>query len=148
MSNFVFNNAKGKVAYYAMLPSSNDGLIAVPLQTSGLEADSAMIERTTLASVLTVSAEQATLGRKTLTGVTSAPNTANDTGVVDSADFVYTAGAGVPIAAFVICYVPDLGVSTDSAIIPLTKHDFSVIPSGTDIPVQISSNGLFVAASS
>ena len=146
MSNFTFNSAKGKVAYYAELNGSNDGLIAVPLQAANLEPDAAMIERTTLADLLTVSQEQLTLGRKTLTGVTSTVVSVSDTVVVDCDDFTYVAGTGNPVAAFVICYVPDVGASTDANIKLLTKHDFSVIPSGSDIPVQISSNGLFVAS--
>lgn len=146
MSNFVFNNAKGKVAYYAGLPGSNDALVAVPLQSVDLEPDENMIEHSNLAEVLAVSDEQTTIGRKTLTGVTVTVDAGSDANVVDSADFTYTAASGAAVGAFVICYVPDVGVSSDSSILLLTKHDFSVIPSGADIPVQISSNGLFVAS--
>lgn len=147
MANFVFNVAKGKAAYYATLPGSSDALIAVPLQTSGLEPDLSMIDRTTLADILTVSIEQTTLGRKTLTGVASTVDHAADRAVVDLDDFLYTAGSGAPVGAFVICYDPDTTASVDANIIPLTKHDFSVIPSGSDIPVQISTSGVFIATS-
>lgn len=147
MANFVFNVAKGKAAYYATLPGLNDALIAVPLQTSGLESDVFMVDRTTLAEILTVSTEQTSLGRKTLTGVTSTVDNAGDRAVVDLDDFSYTAGSGSPVGAFVICYDPDTTASADSNIIPLTKHDFSVIPSGSDIPVQISTSGVFIATS-
>lgn len=145
MSNFVFNNAKGKVAYYAGLPDALDGLIAVPLETTGLEADTTMINRTSLLGLLTASTEQTTLGRMPLTGVTV--EVIGNSIVVNVDDFVYTAGSGSPVAAFIVCYVPESGVSTDDEIIPLTKHDFSLIPTGTDIPVQISAGGLFVASS-
>lgn len=144
--NFTFNNAKGKVAYYAMLSGTSDALIAVPLQSASIEPDNLMIEHTTLAQVLAVSTEQTTMGRKTLTSVTSVVDSTMDANVVDFDDFTYSGATGPAIAAFVICYVPDTGTSTDSTIIPLTKHDFSAIPSGSDIPVQVSSNGAFVAS--
>lgn len=148
MSNFVFNIAKGKAAYYATLPNSSDAIIAVPLQSASLEPDVSMIDRTTLADILSVSTEQTSLGRVTLLGVTSNVDNTNDRVVVDANDFTYPAGTGAPVGGFVICYDPDTSASVDSAIIPLTKHDFSVIPSGGDIPVQISSTGIFIASSS
>lgn len=145
MSNFVFNNAKGKVAYYAELPGDNDALIAVPIESNGQELDASMVSQETLASLLAQSVEQTTLGRKTLTGVTS--TVVNSSAVVNADDFVYTAGSGSPVSAFIICYVPDTTSSTDADIVPLTKHDFSLIPTGVDIPVQIAPGGLFVASS-
>lgn len=146
MSNFVFNNAKGKVAYYAELPEANDALIAIPMETASLEIDATLVGRETLDDVLSTSSEQTTLGRKTLTGVTS--SVVGNTAVVNADDFTYTSGTGAPVGAFIVCYVPDLGVSGDEEIVPLLKFDFSLIPSGVDIPVQIATGGLFVASSS
>lgn len=146
MGNFVFNVAKGKVAYYATLPAANDAFIAVPLQSSGLEGDTDMMDRDTLADVLSASTnEQTTLGRTTMTGVTSTVDDSGNKVVVDMNDYTYTSASGAAVGAIIICYVPDTGSSTDSQIIPLTRHDFSAIPSGSNIPVQVSSNGLFVA---
>lgn len=146
MSNFVFNVAKGKVNYYAGLPGLNDALIAVALETTDLEADATMKDRVSLSSILTVSNEQTTVGRTTLAGVAASQDNTADTGSSDADDFTLVGATGAPIGAFVVCYVPDDGVSTESDMIPLTKHDFSAIPTGTDIPVQISSSGFFVAS--
>lgn len=148
MSNFVFNIAKGKVSYYASLPGSNDGLIAVAIQSLGVESDDVMIKHESLEDVLTVSNEQANVGRKTLTGVSSVALHSNNSSRADVDDFVYAGASGPAISCIIICYVPDLGFMSDGSIIPLTKHDFSALPNGGDIPVQISSNGFFVAVSS
>lgn len=145
MSNFVFNSAKGMVAYYATLPAASDALIAVAVASAGMQADSSMIAHTTLANVLAASTEQTTVGRQTLASVTVTPNNTTNVNVVDADDFTYVAATGAAIGAIIICYVPDTGTSTDATIIPLTKHDFSAIPSGVDIPVQIGTGGIFTA---
>ena len=55
MSNIVFNIAKGKVAAYYDRVKSNDpstsALVLTPIETSGLEADSALIDSDTVADV-------------------------------------------------------------------------------------------------
>lgn len=148
MSNFVFNNAKGKVGYYATLPLPGDALIAVPITTASIQTDSILMTYTNLAQLLGGgNVEQTQMGRKTLTGVSATANHSTSTFQVDVDDFIYTAATGAPISAIVICYIPEPGESTDSEIILLTKHDFSAIPNGGDIPVQINTSGIFVAAS-
>ena len=146
MAKFVFNYAKGKVGYYGTLPAASDALIAVAIKTSGIEPDSTMIEHTALDDLLALSNEQTTVGRKTLGSVTSTVDATNDKLVVDAADFTYSTASGDPIGAIVVCYVPNTGTSTDADIIPLLKYDFSAVPAGTDIPVQISTNGLYAAS--
>lgn len=151
MAKFTFNKAKGAVRYYASLGAANDALIAVPIESSGIEADSAMIVRATLAAILGASSnEQTTLGRVALTGVTITEDGTTNTVKITADPYTYTAGSGAPIAAILVCYVPDTtagGLTAgayDSNVVPLWKFDFSAIPSGTDIPVQISSDGLAV----
>ena len=104
------------------------------------------MSKVTLADLLAGSTdEQTTLGRKLMTGVTA--TVVGENMVVNADSFVYTAATGAPISCIVICYNPDTTAGTDDDIILLTKHDFSAIPSGSDIPVQISADGLFVASS-
>ena len=150
MSDFIFNVAKGKVAHYASLAASpaDDALVIVPLEAATLEADSTLMERLTLKAITdAVSNEQTAMGRKTLTGVTVTINNTTDSVMVDCDDFTYTAASGAPVSAFLVCYVPEVGVSPDHEIVPLTKHDFSAVPNGGDIPIQVSPSGLFVARS-
>lgn len=144
MTNFVFNVAKGRVAHYGTLPGIGDVLAVVPLQTAGMEADETMVKRTTLADVLTASQEQTTLGRKTLTNVsTQIDEITNNVSVVAN-EFIYANASGSPIAALLVCYIPDTSDPDDSVAIPLLKYDFSAIPNGNDIPVQFSTAGLYV----
>jgi hypothetical protein len=147
VTSFTFNVAKGKVNYYATLPGTNDAIVAVPLETTDLEPDETLMDKTTLAAILAGSSnEQTTMGRVELTGVAVSQDSTENTGTADADDFTYTGASGSPIAAFVLCYVPDNTSPDDSTTIPLTKHDFSAIPNGSDLPVQVSSFGFFVAA--
>ena len=151
MSDFVFNAAKGKVAHYADLAATtgiDDSLIVVPLEAASLEVDATLMEKLTLKAILDgTTSEQVAMGRKPLTGVTVTISNVSDSVTVDCDDFSFTAAGGAPISAFIVCYVPETDVSPDQDIIPLTKHDFSAVPNGGDIPVQVSPTGLFVARS-
>ena len=147
MADFVFNIAKGKAGYYATLPGTNDALIAVPLEYASLEADSTLRDYSTLASLLAGSSnEQTDVGRKTMSSISSTVDNTNDRLDVDVADFTWTAATGDQIGAIVICYDPDTTTGTDSTLIPLTKHDFDITPSGGDITAQVATAGFYRAA--
>lgn len=146
MADFTFNIAKGMVAYYATLPGANDALVAVPIESSGVETDAVLKDADTLAAVLAgATNEQTTMGRKTLTSVTSAVDDTDDAREVGSANLSWTAASGPALAAIVICYDPDTTAGTDADLIPLTKHDFPVTPNGGDIVAQVGANGFFRA---
>lgn len=147
MANIVFNIAKGKVGYYATLPAANDALIAVPIETTGIVSDATMIDYDDLAALLAgASNEQTTMGRKTLTGVTSTVDDTNDRLDADFTDITWSAATGNPISAVIICYDPDTTGGTDSSIIPLTKHDFVTTPDGSDIVAQVALAGFYRAS--
>lgn len=146
MADFVFNIAKGRAAHLATLPATNDALVAVPIEASGLEADATLKDYTTLQALLAgASNEQTTMGRKTLTSVTVAVSNTSDWVDVDAADFTWVAATGNPLGAVVICYDPDVAVGTDNDLIPLTKHDFVVTPGGADITAQVDVGGFYRA---
>ncbi|MGW3847184.1 hypothetical protein [Streptomyces fagopyri] len=146
MANIVFNIALGRLAYYAGLPASNDALIMVPIETSGIVGDSTMRDYDDLSTLLAgASNEQTTMGRKTLASVTSAVDDTNDRWNIDSADVTWTAASGNAISAVVICYDPDTTTGTDSDLIPLTKHDVTMTPDGSDFTLTIAD---FVRSSS
>lgn len=139
MPNIVFNVALGKIAQYASLPAANDALIMVPIETTGIVADSVMRDYDDLAALLAgASNEQATMGRKTLTGVTATVDDTNDRVNIDCADVTWTAATGNPISAVVICYDPDTTGGTDADLIPLTKHDVTMTPDGSDFTLTIA----------
>lgn len=147
MADIVFNIAKGKIAYYAGLPASNDALIVVPIETTGIVTDATFVDYDNLSLLLAgASNEQTTMGRKTAASVTVTVDDTNDRVDVDIADVVWTAATGNAISALVICYDPDTTTGTDADLIPLTKHDFVVTPNGGDITAQIATGGFFRAS--
>lgn len=147
MADFVFNIAKGKIAYYGGLPAANDALIAVPIETAGIESDAVLKDYATLSALLAgPSNEQTTMGRIILTNVAAAVDNVNDLAKVTSSNILWPAATGNQISAIVICYVPDTTVNLDTNIIPLTKHDFAATPNGSDISAVISASGIASAA--
>lgn len=147
MADIVFNIAKGKVAYYAGLPATNDALIAVPIETSGIESDATLQDYDNL-SVLLAAAnnEQSTMGRKTLASVTVTVDDTNNRTDVDAADITWTSATGNAVSALVICYDDDTTGGADTALIPLVKLDMVVTPAGGDITYQFNSAGFFRAS--
>ena len=146
MANIVFNMALGKVKYYAELPATNDALIMVPLELTGLVADSVMRDYDNLSLLLAgASNEQTTVGRKTLASVTVTVDDTNDWVALDAADVTWTAPTGNAVGAVVICYDPDTTGGTDADLIPLTKHDVTGSPDTNNFTLTIAD---FVRASS
>lgn len=146
MANLVTNIGKGRFVYYAGLPAADDSLVAVVLEATGLESDDALQDYDDLAALLAgASNEQTTMGRKTLANVTVNVNDTANTASVDCDDVTWTAATGNPTGKLVVCYKPT-AAATDAQVIPLTLHDFSVTPDGTDITVQINAAGLATAA--
>lgn len=139
MADFVFNIAKGKLAYYAGLPAANDALIAIPIEASGVESDAILKDYDTV-SVLLAAAnnEQSTMGRKTLASATTTVDDTNDRNNMDCADITWTGATGNAISDILICYDPDTTGGTDADLVPLTWHDFSATPDGSDITATVS----------
>lgn len=144
MGDIIFNIAKGKEQYYASLPATNDALIAVPIETSGLEADSVLQDYDNLNVLLAASNnEQTTMGRKTLASVTSVVDDTNNRVDADAADITWTAATGNAVSALIVCYDPDTTTGTDADLVPIAKYDFVATPAGGDIVAQINASGLF-----
>lgn len=153
MANIVFNIAKGRVVEYYNRVENNDpaasAIILVPIETSGLEADSVLIDKDDLAAVLSgTTNEQTTMGRKTLTdadlAALPAPDDTNDRYEVSLPTTTWAAATGNAISKILVCYDGDTGAGTDSNIIPLTMFDFAQTPSGADI--QMTTGVFFRAA--
>jgi hypothetical protein len=139
VSDFVFNIAKGSVAYYATLPAANDALIVIPIESSGVEADATVIDYDTVAAILAATTnEQSTMGRKTITSASVTVDDTNNRVDVDIADQVWTGATGNAISDLLIAYDPDTTGGTDADLIPLTWHDFSITPDGSDVTATIS----------
>lgn len=153
MANIVFNIAKGKIVELYNRVENNDpansAIILVPIETSGLESDATLIDKDTLADVLSgTTNEQTTMGRKTLTdadlAALPAPDDTNDRFEVSLPTTTWTAATGNAISKILVCYDSDTTAGTDANIMPLTMFDFAVTPSGTDI--QMTGGVFFRAA--
>ena len=139
MADFVFNIAKGRVAYYASLPATNDALILIPIEASGVESDATLRDYDTVSALLAAANnEQSTMGRKTLASVSVTVDDTNDRVALDAADVTWTGATGNAISDLLICYDPDTTGGTDADLVPLTWHDFSITPDGSDVTATIA----------
>jgi len=152
MANIVFNIAKGRVAeLYRRVKASDPStcaLVLVPIETSGLEADSVLIDKDDLAAVLAgATNEQTTMGRKVLVAADlaafPAPDDTNDRMDVSLPTTTWTAATGNSISKIAVCY-RNATADADSAIVPLTLFDFVQTPGGSDI--QMTGGAFFRAA--
>lgn len=145
MADVVFNIAKGRLAYYADLPGTDDALIAVLLQSGG-QADNVLIDNDTLADVLANNAEAAftNYSRQTLTGVSVTVDDLTNVVRIDADDLTWTSAGGATnntLAKLLICYDPDTTGGNDSEIIPLTAHDVGLTTDGSTIIITLHSDG-------
>lgn len=149
MGNFVFNKAKGRVAEWGLLAGSADAFIAVPIEASGVEGDSTLIDYDDLSTLLAAANNEQTsnMGRKTISSsVTVTTDDTNDRQEVDVPDQTWTAATGNAISDILFGYDYDTGAGTDSNIVPGTFHDASATPAGGDITAQINAAGIYRAA--
>lgn len=159
MANFVFNIAKGRVVEYYNRVENNDpstsALVIVVLGTTGLPSDASLKDADTLDAIIAgLGADEVDntgYARKVLTDTElaslPAPDDSGDKYDIDIPDQTWTGvAAGDVWAKFLVCYDADTGAGTDANIIPLTCHDFSVTPDGSDITAQIAAAGFFSAA--
>jgi len=153
MANIVFNIAKGRIVELYNRVKSNDpansAIILVPIETSGLEADSVLIDVDTLTALVSgATNEQTTMGRKVLTdadlAALPAPDDTNDRYEVSLPTVTWASASGNAISKVAVCYDSDTTGGTDANITPLTMFDFVMTPSGADIQMT---GGVFFRAS-
>lgn len=153
MANIVFNIGKGRIVELFNRVKSNDPanavLVLVPIETTGLESDAVLIDKDTLADVLSgTTNEQTTMGRKVLTdadlAALPAPDDTNDRYDVSLPQVTWTAALGSAISKILVCYDSDSTGGTDANIVPLTMFDAAVTPDGTDL---VLTTGVFYRAS-
>lgn len=139
---FTFNIAKGKVNRYADLPLTNDALILVLLQTTGLEADATLQDYDTLSAILAASNDECTFtgySRRTLGSVVVTPNDTANTQNADAADpSSWTAsGSAQGCGAAIICYDPDTTTGTDADLVPLVQILVGTVTFDVGVAVSI-----------
>ncbi len=139
MADFVFNIAQGSTAYYAGLPAANDALIVIPIEAAGVEADSVLRDYDNVSVLLAAATnEQTTMGRKTITSVTVTVDDTNDRVAIDTADVTWTAATGNAIGDLLLAYDNDTTGGTDTSLVPLSFHDFSITPDGSHVQATVN----------
>ena len=155
MADFVFQTGKGKIAEYAARVEANDptnaAFIIVVIDANG-DTDATMKDRDTLDALLGGTCNEVTntnYARKTLANgaLTITTDDTNDRVDIDFADQTWSAvAAGTAWTDLIVCYDSDTTGGADSAIIPLTCHDFVVVPDGADITCVLNASGFFRAS--
>ena len=148
MASFIFDSAKGRWVEKFLLPIGGDNIVVVLLKSAGLQADATLNNYATLATLLAGGSAEATFtnyARKVLSASDLSVSVNTGTGVttVDATDQVWNAAGGASndvLGAILFCYRPTSG-SLDSAILPLTKHDYSTTTTGGNLTAQVPSVG-------
>ena len=156
MADFVYNIAKGRVAELYNRVDSNDptnSALIITVFDMGATTDATLKDLDTLQAVIddANSAERTANGwaRKTLADsdiVAFAADDTNDRVDLDIPDQTWTAVSSGTSTDLVICYDSDTTGGTDSAIVPLTQHDFAITPDGSDVVAQIATAGFYRAS--
>lgn len=155
MADFVFNIAKGRVAeLYNRVDTndpSNSAFVIVPVDV-GAVTDATLRDMDTLAVVLAGGVTERTTGgwnRKTLTDSDLSaftPDDTNDRVDLDIPDQTWTTVTTGAVTDLIICYDNDTTSGTDANLIPLTLHDFTVTPDGSDVTAVIAATGFYRAS--
>lgn len=154
MSSFVFNVAKGKVAYYATLPAANDAIVVVLLKVGNLEADATLKDYDTLALLLAGTSDEADFTNYARQTVNSASSPGITISIDDTANVVYVDGPDIAwsnaggavnnsLGKVLFCYDPDTTGGTDSTLVPLTAHDFVGTTDGRTLSLTIDPLGIY-----
>jgi hypothetical protein len=156
MADLVFNIAKGRVAEFYNRVDQNDptnsALVVIAIVSA--DTDDAIRDVDSVSALLALSStDEATntnYARKVLTDTdlsALAPDDTNNRIDLDFADQVWSlVGSGDNWTDLVIAYDPDSTGGTDADLIPLTLHDFSVTPDGSDITAQLATAGFYRAS--
>ena len=134
MAEVVFNVAKG-----ALVEKFRDGEAnGLVLLLEAVESDAALADHDNLQSMLAAAGntEFAGVGYARKTGITGTIviDNVNDRIEISFPDQTWQNLSGNPIVAVIIAYQES---ASDSGRIPLTKHDYSMIPDGGDIRVRM-----------
>jgi hypothetical protein len=152
VANFVYNRSKGRVTQFGELvlgnaaPYANAAFIIEAIN-AGAATDATLMDLDDFAAIeADANAAEVTnsgYARKTLTetgpGITITYDDTNDRVDVDTPDQTWTAVvAGSAWTDLIFGFDNDTTAGTDSAILPMTQHDFSVTPDGSDITATIA----------
>lgn len=149
MGDFVFNNALGRThEFWSRVTNISDPdpqFIVVALSNVGLGTDQELRECDTLEELLTNANEVTNTGyARQLIGpadldVLPAPDDVNNWRILDLDNVPFgNISTGDTWAKVVICYDSEFSASPhDDQVLPLTGHDYSKVPDGGPVTVEI-----------
>ena len=150
----MFNCAKGRVIeLWANVQNgspANAALVLIPIETSGLEADAALIDSLSVTELINgTTNEQTDMGRIVLSAaelaaITLEADMGNDRFEASLPQVTWSGATGNAISRIVVAYDPDNGTSTDAGIVPLTMFEAVATPDGNDL---VLTPGVFFRAS-
>ena len=152
MTDLVCNISKGRVAAYCQNIEDNSpaaAVLRVFIFTAG--TDENYRDADTIAAIAATAANEVTntgyVNRtQDETDIVITVDDTNNRVDIDISDETWTGvAAGDAWQRFVVAYDPD-GTDTESGTIPLTSHDLTVTPDGSDITVNIAAAGFYRAA--
>lgn len=155
MADFIFGQAHGRIAELANRVNNNDptnsAFIVCVFNTAA--TDATLKDLDTLAAIEadgdTAEVTNTNYARKVLTdagSITVTVDDANNRTDVDFPDQTWNSvGAGDSWTDVTVNYDSDTTAGTDSNIVPLTQHDFAVTPDGSNITLQLATDGFFRA---
>ncbi|HXF88142.1 MAG TPA: hypothetical protein VNK48_07315 [Xanthobacteraceae bacterium] len=139
MANGVFNIAKG--AFVEKIRDGASNLLVLLLKAN--EAESTLIDRDTVADLLSASTEAdfTNYARKTgITGTITVDDT-NDRVDVDMPDQTWPSAGGASNNTLTKAIIAYQESAADSGRIPLTHHDFAVTTDGSDLTLVVNAAG-------
>ncbi|WP_214317058.1 hypothetical protein [Nonomuraea sediminis] len=155
MPDFQFNVAKGRTTELYNRVKIGDpagsALIVLALAAANVETDAVLKDKDTLADVLGGATDEATntgYSRKVLVAADLNPVVPDD--VNDWVDLSIPGQTWANVqpgsnwSKILVCYRP-AAASPDSAIVPLTSHDFPINPDGSNVVAQVDPSGFFRA---
>lgn len=129
------------------LPVGGDNIVIVLLQSSGLQADATLNNYSNLGSLLASNSEATFTNYSRIVlsslNITVSVNTSTGVTTVSIPSQTWNAAGGATnnsLGALLTCYRPS-STSLDSAILPLTKHEFAVSTTGGNLTATITSIG-------
>jgi hypothetical protein len=152
MANQVMNIARGRIGYYMAdalgLAAANSRMVIVVLEAA--EADDTLNNYDELGALIgaagNTEATATNYAREetAAAGITvNIDDTANDAEAVKDADHTWTAVTGNAFVKLLCCYDADNAAGTDTDIVVMTHHDFSVTPNGGDITADFDQTNGF-----
>lgn len=155
MSNFVYNRSKGRFVEFAERVEANDpansAFIVAVINTSA--TDATLKDLDTMAAIEadanTAEVNNSGYARKTLANgtLTITYDDTNDWVDVIIADQTWNTVAATPDwTDLLLLYDSDTTAGDDTNVIPISQHDFSVSPDGSNITADAPTTGVVRAA--